>query len=277
MKVAIKGNDIVSQYCALEFKKNGHQVLEHAMDFSADLVIYGTTDLSSLNYLDSLIEYIEPLRHTETKLILLSSSDVYGINQLDNGEDSGPWSTPTSIFAASRYWAEDACRILLHKDQFRIARLASVYGPGAAWPFSNQLHNILWCAANRKEVTVGLHHARSWMNVKDAARAIVQMSSNWDFPNGSPTGPWQTYNVCDSDNLRPATEMAEIAYAISGAPLSLIKHFEGKEEIVNPSNARLKALYSAGEETIKIRTVSGLLETLSYVARWDSNGEYTGS
>lgn len=166
------------------------------------------------------------------QLVYASTSEVYGDMGTKIAREGGPWELPHNLYGLSKRWGEEAASLYAPEGLVRL-RLSMPYGPGLpAGRGRAALVNFLWNALNGQPLTVHRGSERSWCWVGDTARAIRMIieaehsrfqAGHFLFGLNNEQGVW---NVGRDDNATSMRVVAEMACAMTGAPMSLIEEVD---------------------------------------------------
>lgn len=147
------------------------------------------------------------------RLVLGSSSAVYGDGLAACREIEGPFSSPTTISGLAALWGEQAGQALA-PDHFTSVRIASVYGPRApGGPYASSVSEALWRAHHRMPIPVLAGPDRGYCWIGDVVRGIRVAIEKGDGP----------INIGRDDEIVTPMRIAELACIITGAPTELIE------------------------------------------------------
>lgn len=147
------------------------------------------------------------------RLVLGSSSLVYGDGFAACRELEGPFTPPTTISGLAAMWCEQAGQALA-PSRFTAVRLANVYGPNMpGGAFSSPVTEALWCAHHGKPVPVYPGPDRGYCWIGDAVRGITVAIEKAEGP----------INVGRDDEVVPPRRVADLACIVTGAEPDLIE------------------------------------------------------
>ena len=155
------------------------------------------------------------------KLVYTSTSDVYGNHGDKLCDETVTDFRPQNIYAMSKLWGEEACRLYMKPEDLLIMRLSMPYGPGQTpgrglFPVGRgraAIINFLYQALHQLPMPVHIGAERSLCYVTDTVRAMRMLIEQ------GKTGVW---NVGRDDDARSITDIARLACDLTGAPDSLI-------------------------------------------------------
>ncbi len=196
------------------------------------------------------------------KLVYTSTSDVYG-NQGDRiCDETVTEYHPQNIYAKSKLWGEETCRLYMKPEDLLIVRLSMPYGnfqtPGrgmaAIGHGRNAIINFLYQALHRQPMPVHIGAERSMCYVTDTVRAMRMLIEQ------SRTGIW---NIGRDDDARLIIDIAKLACDLTGAPHGLI-------QMVDPPSIQVvvKRLNMAKIRTIGWKPEVSLEEGMRRVLEW---------
>jgi nucleoside-diphosphate-sugar epimerase len=130
---------------------------------------------------------------------------------------------PSNLYALTKRWAEDACRLVLPSEHLTIARLGAQYGPGARVG-ADTLSNFITAALRGEDLRVYRDTWRTWTYVEDTARALVQIaeaSLRWREHGKHSLEP-ALVNV-DSNDKRELIEVANAVVRLTGGHVGVVE------------------------------------------------------
>lgn len=172
------------------------------------------------------------------RLAYASTSEVYGDLGAKMAFEGGLMKLPHNVYGLSKRWGEEVCQ-LYAPDGLIAFRLSMPYGPGLpAGRGRAAMVNFLHQALNRQTIPVHRGAERSWCWVGDTVRGM-RMVLEWEKsrPAYSWSGPTKrdgSWNVGRDDIAIPMRTVAELACAMTGAPLDLIEDVDapGRQTVV---------------------------------------------
>lgn len=197
----------------------------------------------------------------DVRLVLGSSSAVYGDGYVACREIEGPFAPPTAISALATLWGEQAGQALA-PARFTAVRIASVYGPRAPHgAFASPITEALWSAHHGFPIPVPAGPDRGYCWIDDVVRGIRIAIEKGDGP----------FNIGRDDEIVPAARIAELACIITGASVDLIQPVPagvvtGGERRV--SSSRLQRIGWRPEMGL----YDGMVSVYEWVKRLDSQG-----
>jgi nucleoside-diphosphate-sugar epimerase len=196
------------------------------------------------------------------RLAYASTSEVYGDHQDAAYDEDTPWNPPTNLYAATKGWGEQVCR-LYAPDGLVIFRPSMPYGPGVPPGRGRRaMDTMLWLAHHGMPITVHRGAERSWCWVGDTVRGIRLAIEQPDAG---------AYNIGRDDDPRPMLEIAQLACKLAGAPDSLIVEVDpppGQIVIKRLSTDRLRDLGWA--PTVELE--DGMDRVFDWVKGYDRDG-----
>lgn len=155
------------------------------------------------------------------KLAYTSTSDVYGNHGDGMVNEMTTDLRPQNIYAVSKLWGEEACRLYVKPENLLILRLSMVYGPfqapGHMSPVGRgraAIINFLYQGLHRLPMPVHIGAERSNCYVTDTVRAIRMLIEKNRF------GVW---NIGRDDDARPIIDIAKLACDLTDASYDLIE------------------------------------------------------
>lgn len=211
MRVFVTGaNGFVGRHLVRELRER-HEVLSR-MD-NPDLVIHAGArvgrercerdkDDAIATNVTATLTLAETCARTRTSMLYVSSAEA---------------EQPSNIYALTKRWAEDACRLVMPAEYLTIARLGAQYGPGARLG-CDTLCNFLQAAMANEELHVYRDTYRTWTYVADSARAlalIAESALGWREHGKHSVEP-ALFNV-DSGERHELAEVASAVVSLVGA------------------------------------------------------------
>lgn len=186
-----------------------------------------------------------------TQMAYASTSEVYG----DMGEsiayESSSCKMPHNLYGLTKRWGEEVAMLYCPAGLIRL-RLSMPYGPGLpAGRGRAALINFLYNALHREPLTVHKGSERSWCWVGDTVRGIaliLEMEHDRFSKGAHPYGmvnAMGVWNVGRDDNPYSMRAVAEMACALTGAPMDLIQEVDppGMQTVVKRlSTDKLRSL-----------------------------------
>jgi len=168
------------------------------------------------------------------RLAFGSTTEVYGpTGERPATEDDLP--APAGVYALSKRWGEEAA--LSTCPDATLLRLSLPYGPGVVpGRGTGAIVNMLDQARRRMPIPAYRDAVRSWCWVGDVVRGIALVLE---------TGQAGAWNVGRDDDARALVEVARLACALTGAPVSLIEETDSPDPaaaVHRISTAKLRAL-----------------------------------
>lgn len=166
MRVHVTGaGGFVGRHLVQALETNGHEVVSLR---NPDLLIHAGAVVGRercerdknhalSSNVASTLEYAEACAENGTSMVYVSSVEA---------------TRGGNLYALTKRWAEDACRLALPSEHLSIARLGVQYGPGARLGADTVL-NFLQAAMRGEELRVYRDTYRTWTYVEDSARALV--------------------------------------------------------------------------------------------------------
>lgn len=167
------------------------------------------------------------------RLAYASTSEVYGDLAQKTAYEGGIMRLPHNIYGLSKRWGEEVAQLYCPKGLIAF-RLSMPYGPGLpAGRGRAAMINFLYQALNRQSIPVHKGAERSWCWIGDTVRGI-RMVLEWELANrdlevdrwNGPTMKDGAWNIGRDDIAIPMRTVAEMACAMTGAPMSLIEDVE---------------------------------------------------
>jgi UDP-glucose 4-epimerase len=201
-------------------------------------------DLAVTMNATSTLLLAEACARTQTKLLLVSSAEVYGEKTHRNLHETEPPGKPWNLYALTKQWAEHACRLILPPESLTIARLGMQYGPGRR-PGTDTLTNFLWAAMHDEDLRFYRDARRTWTFVGDTARALAQLvevGPRW-LEQGKHSAEPAVFNV-ESDEEYEMGAVAEMVRALAGGRSRLVEipRPSGYSDLSSLDTRRLRAL-----------------------------------
>lgn len=200
------------------------------------------------------------------KLAYASTSEVYGDLGSKRAYESGPFHLPHNIYGLSKRWGEEAARLYCPKGLIMF-RLSMPYGPGLpAGRGRAAMINFLHQALHRERIPVHKGSERSWCWVGDTVRGMRmvlehEMSGGKVMHASQAQGAW---NVGRDDIAIPMRTVAEMACAMTGAPLSLIEDVEPPSRQTVVKRLAMDKLRGIGWEP-QVELGEGMERTLHWI------------
>ena len=167
MRVHVTGSEgFVGRHLLAQLWTRGHEFVPWGA--ACDLVIHAGARVGRERCTRNRSEAIN-LNVTST-LLLAEECAARGTSLLY--VSSAEAERPTNLYALTKQWAEDACRVAMPSEHLSIARLGVQYGPGARVG-ADTLSNFLQAAMEGRELRVYRDAWRTWTYVEDTARALV--------------------------------------------------------------------------------------------------------
>jgi nucleoside-diphosphate-sugar epimerase len=205
------------------------------------------------------------------RLAYASTSEVYGDLGEKTAYEGGLMLLPHNIYGLSKRWGEEAAQ-LYAPDGLIAFRISMPYGPGLpAGRGRAAMINILHQALTRQPIPIHKGAERSWCWVGDTARGMrmvleYEMSrpENKSYSWNGPTRFDGSWNVGRDDIAIPMRTVAELACAMTDAPLSLIEDVEppGRQTVVKRLSS--KKLRDIGWEP-QVELGEGMERTLEWI------------
>ncbi len=185
------------------------------------------TQLEENNY-QATLKVLEACAETETKLILLSSTSVYGTQKLIVSEDCSPEDlNPQSPYAVTKIKEEELVKSFVKEKHLQaiICRFGTIFGVSPGMRFHTAVNKFCWQATMGNPLTVwqtAYEQERPYLDLVDAGRAFTFIIRN-DLFDG------RIYNV-----LTQNTSVREI--------VEVIREFVPRLEIEFVQNAIMNQL-----------------------------------
>jgi nucleoside-diphosphate-sugar epimerase len=156
------------------------------------------------------------------KLVYASTGDVYGNQGEHVCDETVQEFHPQNIYAMTKRWGEEVCRLYNKPENLLIIRINMPYGPGQTpgrhlspvGAGRNAVINFLYQALHRLPMPVHIGAERSLCYISDTVRAI-RMLIEQDKRG--------VFNVGRDDDARPIIDIAKLACDLTGAPYDLIQ------------------------------------------------------
>lgn len=156
------------------------------------------------------------------RLVYASTGDVYGYQGEKVCDETTSEFNSQSIYAMTKHWGEEVCRLYVKPENLLIIRINMSYGPGQApgrflspvGEGRNALINFLYQALHRLPMPVHIGGERSWCYISDIVSAMRMLIEQ---------GRDGTWNVGRDDDARLIIDIARLACDLTGAPYSLIQ------------------------------------------------------
>lgn len=192
----------------------------------------------------STVALAEACARANVSLLLVSSAEVYGLRHTGGRvRESDPLGLGQNLYALTKRWAEDACRLIVPSELLTIARLGMQYGPGSRG--NDTLTTFLRSALQGEELRVYRQVRRSWTYVGDTARALsllAEASQRWR-DNGQHSSEPAIFNV-DSNHMHEMSDAAERVIALTGSSSSLVEENrpQGYSDLPMLDTSRIRTL-----------------------------------
>jgi len=261
MRVHVTGaKGFVGQHLLGQLAASGHEVV--AWGDELDLVIHAGACVGrercarDKNYalssnVASTLEYAEACAENDTSMVYVSSVEA---------------TRGGNLYALTKHWAEDACRLALPSEHLSIARLGAQYGPGARLG-ADTLSNFLQAAMRGEDLRVYRDTSRTWTYVEDSARALViiaEAALRWR-EHGRHTAEPAIFDV-DSGEQYALVEVAEMVVRAVGSGRAVeVTAPPGYSTLPPADTKRLRALDWEPQITFDVglaRTYSWLRESI---------------
>jgi GDP-4-dehydro-6-deoxy-D-mannose reductase len=180
-------------------------------------------DLNPKQYLDGILAVNLPLFETladiNGKVLLISSSAVYGKSEGNGQIDETFPFRPISLYGLAKVFQETAAQYYGSRGlRISVARLFNLSGPGQRegmvlpdWV------SQAWAVAKGKDLELQIKHrkgSRDFVDVRDAARAITLMAR--DFKSG------EVFNVASGESVS-LEEISEELRRLCPVPLNILE------------------------------------------------------
>lgn len=317
MKVLMLGGaGFIGSHLTRELLDHGHSVIiadQSAMLVPDDRALIWEGDLLAPGFIADLVEHHKPdivihlaaqvgrlfgeddIRHTvesngllssivasvcgktDTRLLYVSTSEVYGDQGNRTCFEDGPLAVPHNLYGLSKFWGEQVSAMYLDRNELQVIRLSMPFGPGMV-PGRGRaaIVNMLWQANTGQQIPVHRGSERAWCWVGDTVAGIRMVIEKGEIA----TSPdqWRrgvgVYNVGRDDNAIPMAEVAYMALSIAhgeDANYSNIVEIDppGMQTVVKRlSNQKLRHL--GWEPVVDVR--EGMEIVFEHVRDFDADG-----
>jgi nucleoside-diphosphate-sugar epimerase len=214
-----------------------------------------------------------------TRLMYMSSSEVYGASADSGTVYPGSPLRPMNMYGMSKKWGEEAAWGYA-PDGLMVTRLNMPYGPSQWVPVTgekpatsgrpgtvgyNVLHSMVWEAAVGLDLTVhrGTERCLTWAG--DMARGLCTILES---------GRGGTWNVCRNDDHRDIFAMAKDVVSLTGSSSRIIVN-DPPERVTMRKSLDCTGLLELGwRPTVELG--EGIQRTWEYYRRFDRDGVWRG-